>query len=470
MSNLQFVKLDTEIMDLYEYLTGQKKEGLFNFRSKNIIKNDAFKKFLQKLVDRLIDLKGYCKKYRIELYFEYYYFDGLLFLFNNMIEKNIELKIHIDILYDLKKYIYINYFKFLNYSYEFYIEEFKKFIRRKESPYQIDSREFKSLFESFIKSLSNKSQPTNIVFIDNLHLPGSTPPNYKIFIEKYNNYIYYIGIVKNLINQVKKNPNTVNNNSLNKLNKDIEKNIEQLKQNIELLNQKLEEQIKANVNNQKRRKENRIRISIEAKEAERARRNKPPSKSDLNRTSMYFKGNQKLEEHIKANVNNQKRISIEAEEVERERRKNPTSEPVLNWKSMYFKGNQYNPPEELPTDPVEIEKAKNRFDRLLKKKRLKQIANSCNLHNYRTYYTYTNQEYKKCREAKIEFNKMEKENNPSYQRELEKNRLKKIAEQCSYNNHTYTKEEYNKCSNAKKKLNKMNQENLQIQELKDRQR
>ena len=419
MPRLEYVVFDTEIMDLYEYLTGQKKEGLFNFRSKNIIKKDTFKKFLQKLVDRLIDLKGYCKKYGINPYYDDYYFYELLYLFNAIIEKNKELEIHIDnldILYDIKRNISIKCFNILNKSYEYYVEEFKKFIRRKEYPYEINPREFKSLFESFIKSLSNKSNPTNIVFIDNLHLPGNTPPNYKIFIEKYNKYIYCIGIVKKLINQVKKRPNSENNNTLNKLNKDIEKNIEQLKRNIELLNQKLEEQIKANVNNQKRRNENRKRISIEAEEAERA---------------------------------------------ERARRNKP---PVRNWTSMYYRGNERTAPDKLPTDPEEIEKAKKRFERILKKEGLKQIANSCYSGNFRNQYTITPDQYTKCRKAKIEFNKMEEENSPRYQRKLEKNRLKKIAEQCSNNNHTYTDEQKKICTNSKKKLQNMNHENYKLAE------
>ena len=43
-------------MKFYNLLTDQKKEGLFNFRSKNTIKKDNFNKYLQKLVNRLIDL------------------------------------------------------------------------------------------------------------------------------------------------------------------------------------------------------------------------------------------------------------------------------------------------------------------------------------------------------------------------------------------------------------------------------
>jgi hypothetical protein len=353
-------RYDTEIMNLYEYLTDQKKKGLFNFRSINNIKNDAFKKFLQKLVNRLIDLKGYCEKYKIDVFYENYYFDGLLLLFNDIIEKNKELKIDIDILYDLKRYISINYFKFLNKLYEYYIEKFKDFIRKKEYPYNINKKidiiKLKSLFESFIKSLSNKSEPSNIVFIDNLHLPGKTPPDSTYFIKKYHEYKKFIEKIKILIKQAK-SPNIANNNTLNKLNKENEESIDQLKENIELLDKKLKEQIKSNVNNQ-------------------------------NRKNQYFK-----------------RISIEAE---RERKNNPPSKPVINWTSMYFKGNQYNPREELPTDPEEIKKAQQRFERKQEKERLQRNAQHCS----NIYQQYSNEEYRRCSNAAHKLKNMNRENSP----------------------------------------------------------
>jgi len=64
-------------------------------------------------------------------------------------------------------------------------------------------------------------------------------------------------------------------------------------------------------------------------------------------------------------MENRKRISIEAEEAERAERARRNKPPVRNWTSMYFKGNQYTPPEKLPTDPEEIEKAKQCRSRLI---------------------------------------------------------------------------------------------------------
>ena len=88
-------------MKFYNLLTDQKKEGLFNFRSKNTIKKDNFKIYLQKLVNRLIDLNKYCRKYGISS--EYTYFKELLIVFLYIIDKNTQIDIHPDILYDIKR-------------------------------------------------------------------------------------------------------------------------------------------------------------------------------------------------------------------------------------------------------------------------------------------------------------------------------------------------------------------------------
>jgi len=348
------VRVDTEIINLWELLTNKKK-GLFNFGSKNNIKKNNFNKFLQKLVDRLMDLKGYCKKYGIkEIYLDEYFFE-LLLLFNDIIEKNNESKIHIDILYDLKRFISINYRNILSDSYKYYVDKFKNFLRKTENPRKnINASEFKS----FIKSLSNNSTLTKIVFKNNLHQNRSRLPNKDIFLKKYEDYKNFIDKIKQLITQARSQNNV--NNTLNELNKDMEKNIEQLKQNIELLDKKLKEKKEQNINWQRKRNEEIKRMYTKSEKAEKERENTPPI------------------------------------------------EPVPNWTSMYFKGNQYNPPEELPTDPNEIEKAKKRFERISEKKRLKSIAGYCS--NYRQ--EYTQEEYKKCSNAVNILKKMNEENNP----------------------------------------------------------
>ena len=334
MSNFKVIHNDTEIMNLWELLTN-KKEVLFSFRSKNSIKKDNFNKYLQKLVNRLIYLDKYCTKYGIKS--NYIYFTELLNIFLDIIDKNNQIEIHPDILYDIKKNIFINYFKFLYDTYNYYLKEFKNFLIKNGKYTQII--QLKNV-ENFTKNLSNINLKSNLSSLTNHK--KNCDIYFNIFNTKYAEYIEFIKIIIQLIKT----------SSIDKLNKDIEKNIEFLKKNIDILNKKLIDHIKKNRNNQLARNLRRNQISKEAEER-KIHEYKPPV--------------------------------------------------VRNWTSMYFKGNQYTPANRLPTDPIEIEQAKIRFEKILEKERLVSNAKSCNDERQER----TEENWKRCNLAKNKLRQME---------------------------------------------------------------
>jgi hypothetical protein len=320
-------------MKFRNLLTDQKKEGFFNFRSKNTIKKDNFNKYLQKLVNRLIDLDKYCKEYRISS--EYTYFKELLSIFLDIIDKNTQINIHPDILYDIKRNTFINFFKFLYDTYKYYLEEYKNFL--------IKNKKYTTIIE--LKNVENFTKNSNKIqlksnFSDLNNRIRNCENIFKNFNEKYKEYEFFISKINQLI----------------KLNKDIvEKNIEVLKQNIDKLNKKLIDHIKINRNNQLARNQKRKQISNEAEE----------------------------------------------------RKKHEYKPPVVrNWTSMYSRGNQYTPVNTLPTNPIEIEQAKIRFQKILEKERLLSNAKFCN--DERQKYSEENRE--RCTTAKNKLKKIENEN------------------------------------------------------------
>ena len=332
-------------MKFYNLLTDQKKEGLFNFRSKNTIKKDNFKIYLQKLVNRLIDLNKYCRKYGISS--EYTYFKELLIVFLYIIDKNTQIDIHPDILYDIKRNTFINYFKFLYDIYKYYLEEYKNFlIKNKKYSIKIELKNV----ENFTNN-SNKIQ-LKTDFSGFSNRIKNCENFFKNFNIKYSEYIEFILKINQLI-QINLNKKK----NIEKLNKEeiVEKNIEFLKYNIHILNQKLIDHIKKNRNNQLARNQRRKQISNDVEE----------------------------------------------------RKKHEVKPPVVrNWKSMYFRGNQYTPANTLPTDPIKIEQAKIRFEKILKKERLISNAKSCNDERQ----ARTDENWQRCKLAENKLKQIEEEN------------------------------------------------------------
>ena len=343
--SLKVIQNDTEIMKFWNLLTDQKKEGLFNFRSKNTIKKDNFKIYLQKLVNRLIDLNKYCRKYGISS--EYTYFKELLIVFLYIIDKNTQIDIHPDILYDIKRNTFINYFKFLYDIYKYYLEEYKNFlIKNKKYSIKIELKNV----ENFTNN-SNKIQ-LKTDFSGFSNRINNCENFFKNFNIKYSEYIEFILKINQLI-QINLNKKK----NIEKLNKEdiVEKNIEFLKYNIHILNQKLIDHIKKNRNNQLARNQRRKQISNDAEE----------------------------------------------------RKKHEVKPPVVrNWKSMYFRGNQYTPANTLPTDPIKIEQAKIRFEKILKKERLISNAKSCNDERQ----ARTDENWQRCKLAENKLKQIEEEN------------------------------------------------------------
>ena len=343
--SLKVIQNDTEIMKFWNLLTDQKKEGLFNFRSKNTIKKDNFKIYLQKLVNRLIDLNKYCRKYGISS--EYTYFKELLIVFLYIIDKNTQIDIHPDILYDIKRNTFINYFKFLYDIYKYYLEEYKNFlIKNKKYSIKIELKNV----ENFTNN-SNKIQ-LKTDFSGFSNRIKNCENFFKNFNIKYSEYIEFILKINQLI-QINLNKKK----NIEKLNKEdiVEKNIEFLKYNIHILNQKLIDHIKKNRNNQLARNQRRKQISNDAEE----------------------------------------------------RKKHEVKPPVVrNWKSMYFRGNQYTPANTLPTDPIKIEQAKIRFEKILKKERLISNAKSCNDERQ----ARTDENWQRCKLAENKLKQIEEEN------------------------------------------------------------
>ena len=271
MSNFKVIHNDTEIMNLWELLTN-KKEVLFSFRSKNSIKKDNFNKYLQKLVNRLIYLDKYCTKYGIKS--NYIYFTELLNIFLDIIDKNTQIDIHPDILYDIKRNTFINYFKFLYDIYKYYLEEYTNFlIKNKKYSIKIELKNV----ENFTKNLSNINLKSNLSSLTNHK--KNCDIYFNIFNTKYAEYIEFIKIIIQLIKT----------SSIDKLNKDIEKNIEFLKKNIDILNKKLIDHIKKNRNDQLAINKRRNQIS---NEAEKRKKHEVKPSEVRNWKSMYFRGNQ----------------------------------------------------------------------------------------------------------------------------------------------------------------------------------
>lgn len=188
----KFIQRDTEIMKFRNLLTDQKKEGLFNFRSKNTIKKDNFNKYLQKLVNRLIDLDKYCRKYGFQL--EYTYFKELLIVFLDITDKNKQIDIDPDILYDIKRNTFINYFKFLYEIYKYYLETYKNFLIKNKS-YRA-SIELENV-ENFTKN-SNKIE-FKLAFGDMNYFIKGCDNLLKNFNTKYSEYKQFIIEINKLI-------------------------------------------------------------------------------------------------------------------------------------------------------------------------------------------------------------------------------------------------------------------------------
>ena len=73
---------------------------------------------------------------------------------------------------------------------------------------------------------------------------------------------------------------------------------------------------------------------------------------------------------------------------------------------MYFRGNQYTPANTLPTDPIKIEQAKIRFEKILKKERLISNAKSCNDERQ----ARTDENWQRCKLAENKLKQIEEEN------------------------------------------------------------
>ncbi len=282
-----------------------------------------------------------------------------MIVFLDITDKNKQIDIDPDILYDIKRNTFINYFKFLYEIYKYYLEQYKNFL--------IKNRKYTTNIE--LKNVENFTKNSNKIKLkldfSNLNYHIKSCENLLInFNTKYSEYIEFILEINKLI---KKNLNQKNIEKLNKedivekniekLNEEdiVKKNIEFLKKNIDILNQKLIEHIEKNRKDQLARNEMRNQIS---KEAEK----------------------RKINEY------------------------NP---PVgRNWTSMYFKGNQYRPANRLPTDPKEIERAKIIFQKILERERLVSNAKFCNDERQ----ARTDENLQRCKLAQNKLKQIELEN------------------------------------------------------------
>ena len=271
-----------------------------------------------------------------------------MIVFLYIIDKNTQIDIHPDILYDIKRNTFINYFKFLYDIYKYYLEKYKNFlIKNKKYSIKIDLKNV----ENFTKNSNQIELKIDFSGL-NYHITGCENI-FKIFNTKYSEYIEFILEINKLI-QINLNKKKNIEKNIEKLNKEdiVKQNIEILKKNIDILNQKLIKHIQNN------------------------------RKDQLARTQI------------------RKQISNEAEE-----RKKHEVKPLVvrNWTNMYFKGNQYTPANTLPTDPIKIEQAKIRFEKILEKERLVYNAKSCNDERQ----ARTEENWKRCNLAKNKLRQME---------------------------------------------------------------